>query len=81
LAAVAMWLIAFHFTKMGIAAAVVLLLLPHIIGAPQPDVFTGPVPTEIGALFASRALSVGLMAWILLGAFCAYFWAKEGEAA
>ena len=80
-AAIAMWLIAFHFTMIGVGAAIVLLLLPHIIGAPQPAEFTGPVPTEIGALFASRALSVGLAAWITLGAFCAYFWTKEGEAA
>lgn len=81
LAAVAMWLIAFHFTMIGIGAAAVLLLLPHIIGAPEPAVFTGPVPTEIGALFAARALAVGMAAWILLGAFSAYFWTKEGEAA
>jgi len=76
-----MWLIAFHFTMVGVGAAIVLLLLPHIIGAPQPAEFTGSVPTEISALFASRALSVGLAAWIILGAFCAYFWTKEGEAA
>lgn len=81
MAAVAMWVIAFHFTKVGVGGAIVLLLVPHIVGAPQPDVFTGPVPTEIGALFAARALAVGLMAWVLLGAFCAYFWTKEGEAA
>lgn len=81
LAAIAMWLLAFHFTMVGIGAAVVLLLLPHIVGAPQPAEFTGPVPTEIGALFAARALTVGLVAWTLLGAFGAYFWTKEGEAA
>ena len=80
-AAIAMWLLAFHFTMVGIGAAVVLLLLPHIIGAPQPEAFTGPVPTEIGALFASRALTVGMAAWIILGGFCAYFWSKEEEAA
>ena len=80
-AAIAMWLIAFHFTMVGLGAAIVLLLLPHIIGAPQPTEFTGPVPTEIGALFASRAMSVGLAAWVILGTFCAYFWTKEGEVA
>lgn len=80
LAAISMWLLAFHFTKIGIGAAVVLLLLPHIIGAPQPVEFIGPVPTEIGALFAARALAVGLAAWVILGAFCAYFWNNEGEA-
>lgn len=76
-AAIAMWLIAFGkgWPAWGIAAA--LLLAPHIIGAPEPDVFTGPVPTEIGALFASRALSVGLAAWVLVGLFAGHFWSRE----
>lgn len=81
MAAVAMWLIAFRFNLFGILGAAALLALPHIVGAPEPEAFTGPVPTEIGALFAARALGVGLAAWIILGAFCAYFWNKEGEAA
>ena len=81
MAAAAMWLLAFRFNLIGIAAAAVLLLLPHVIGAPNPDSFTGPVPTEVGALFAARALGIGLAAWIILGAFCAYFWTKEGDAA
>lgn len=76
-AAVALWLIAFgnNWVMWGIAAA--LLLAPHIIGAPEPDTFTGPVPTEIGALFAARALGVGLAAWVLLGSFAGYFWQRE----
>ena len=78
-AAVAIWLIAFcqGWAMWGVGA--VLLLAPHIIGAPEPDVFTGPVPTEIGALFAARALGVGLAAWVLLGCFAGYFWQREGE--
>ncbi|MBD3665538.1 CbtA family protein [Sulfitobacter aestuariivivens] len=77
-AAVAMWLIGFGqgWTAWGVAT--ILLLAPHIIGAPEPDTFTGPVPTEIGALFAARALGVGLAAWVLLGCFAGYFWRSEG---
>jgi predicted cobalt transporter CbtA len=58
--------------------AVILLLAPHIIGAPEPDSFAGPVPPEIAALFAARALGVGLASWVLLGAFAGYFWQREG---
>ncbi|SPH22669.1 hypothetical protein ASD8599_03413 [Ascidiaceihabitans donghaensis] len=79
-AVAAMWLLAFHRNAMGIAAAVVLLAAPHLIGAPEPDTFAGPVPTELGALFAARALGVGLAAWVILGALCAYFWSSEAEA-
>ncbi len=77
-AAVAMWLVAFgqNWVAWGIAA--ILLAAPHVIGAPEPDTFTGPVPTEIAALYAARALGVGLAAWVLLGMFAGYFWQREG---
>lgn len=77
-AAVAMWVLAFGRNWMMWGVAVILLAAPHVIGAPEPDVFTGPVPTEIGALFAARALGVGMAAWVLLGLFAGYFWQREG---
>lgn len=80
-AGVAMWLIAFGGNIISYLIAAVLLLAPHVIGAPEPDVFTGPVPTELGALFAARAFGVGLAAWVLLGSFAGYFWQSEGKRA
>lgn len=76
-AAVALWLIAFGHSWKVWGPAVVLLLAPHVIGAPEPDVFTGPVPTEIGALFAARAYGVGLAAWVMVGCLGGYFWSRE----
>ncbi len=78
-AAIAMWLLAFGGNWVMWGAAAVLLMAPHLIGAPEPDSFTGPVPTEIGALFAARALGVGLAAWVLLGCFAGFFWQREGR--
>jgi len=78
-AAIAMWLIAFGRNWVAWGGAIVLLLAPHVIGAPEPDVFSGPVPTEIGALFAARAFGAGLAGWVLLGCFSGYFWQHEGE--
>ncbi len=78
-AGVAMWLIGFGKSWTAWGAAAVLLAAPHLIGAPQPDEFAGPVPPEIGALFAARALGVGFVAWALLGSFCGYFWSRNGE--
>jgi len=63
----------------GIAA--VLVLAPHVIGAPHPETFAGPVPPELAGLFAGRALGVGLVAWVLLGLFAAWFWIREGKRA
>jgi cobalt transporter subunit CbtA len=76
-AAVAMWLVGFGKSWASWGAAAVLLLAPHLIGAPEPHAFIGPVPPEISALFAARALGVGFVAWALLGSACGYFWSKN----
>ncbi|GAB4286600.1 MAG: CbtA family protein [Roseovarius sp.] len=62
------------------AAAAALVLAPHVIGAPEPDAFAGPVPPELAALFASRALGVGLAAWAALGLLAGHFWQRETAA-
>jgi len=78
-AAAALWLIAFGHSWKAWAPAAVLLLAPHLIGAPEPDIFTGPVPTEIGALFAARAFGVGMAAWVMVGCLAGYFWSRDSE--
>ena len=74
----ALWLLAFGKGWGAWIGAAVLLMAPHVVGAPEPDSFSGPVPTEIGALFAARALGIGLAAWVLLGSFAGFFWLREG---
>ena len=80
-AAIALWLIAFGKSWAAWGASILLLLAPHLIGAPVPDQFQGPVPTEIGALFASRALGLGLVAWVLTGLFAGALWASDEKSA
>lgn len=83
MAALGLWLIAFGRNWLAWGIAAVLLAAPHLYGAPEPEVFAGPVPPEIGALFAARAFGVGFAAWVLVGALAGYFWEREsaGEAA
>ena len=77
-AAIAVWLVAFGNGWVAWGVTIALLLAPHLIGAPEPQTFTGPVPTEIGSLFASRAFGIGMATWVLLGCFAGYFWQREG---
>jgi len=78
-AAIAMWLIGFGKTWVHWGAAAVLLAVPHLVGAPAPDAFTGPVPPELAAMFAARALGVGLAAWVLVGCFAGAMWQRSGD--
>lgn len=75
--AVGVWLIAFGRAFPAWAIAIALIAAPHVIGAPHPDALTGPTPPELGSLFASRALGVGLAGWLCLGLFAAFFWERE----
>jgi len=75
--ALAMWLIAFGRARPLLAAAVVLILAPHIIGAPEAGPPQGPVPPEVAALFAARALGMGLAVWVVLGALAGFFLAAD----
>ncbi|NPD16570.1 cobalt transporter [Xinfangfangia sp. D13-10-4-6] len=78
--AIGLWLIAFGKNGVAWAAAVLLILAPHIIGAPHPHEFTGPTPPELAAQFAGRAIGVGLAVWVLLGLFVATLWSRGREA-
>ncbi|MEC7965125.1 MAG: CbtA family protein, partial [Pseudomonadota bacterium] len=75
-AAIAMALIGFGSGWAAWGGAAVLLLAPHLIGAPQPEHFAGPVPPELGGEFAGRALGVGLASWAILGCFAGFFWSR-----
>lgn len=80
LSVVALWLLAFGRNWAAWAGAIVLLALPHLIGAPHPAEFTGPTPPELAAQFAGRALGAGLIAWVVLGLMTATMWNRAREA-
>lgn len=73
-------LIGYGRSLVPILAGVVLLALPHVIGAPELDNYGGVVPPELSAAFAARALAVGLIAWAVLGWLAGRFWSQEPAA-
>ncbi len=72
--AAALWLALRVSTPLAIGAAIVLGLLPHVIGAPQPDGFVSVAPAELSAEFAATSLVVQAVLWTLSGAVAGYVW-------
>ena len=72
----ALWLIGFGQTWALWGAAVALLFLPHLIGAPEVVELTGPTPPELSAQFVGRALGVGMAGWVVLGLLAATIWRR-----
>ncbi len=51
-----------------------LLALPHVIGAPALEAYSGVAPPEVASAFAARTLAVGLAAWSVLGWLAGWQW-------
>ena len=64
-------------------AGIVLILAPHIVGAPQTPNFKSTAPAELAAQFAATSLVVSAVLWALLGLAVGYAWQRtaRGETA
>lgn len=65
----AIWLFTQRQEMWAKVAAVVLVALPHIIGAPMPPTHESAVPAVISAAFAANTLAAAALLWIALGGF------------
>jgi cobalt transporter subunit CbtA len=78
--AVALWLFFRSDTLLLKAAAVVLIVAPHVIGAPHPhDLAPSRVPAELAARFAATSLVTHALLWALTGWIAGRLW-QRGEA-
>lgn len=77
--AIALGCLAFGRGPAVTAFAVILLLAPHLYGAPQAATFVSPAPPELAAHFAARSLAIGLAGWVLVGVFAARLWVRDAE--
>lgn len=57
----------------AIGAAVVLLLLPHIIGAPAPSPDPSTVPPGLALTFAYNAMAASALFWLTCGPLLGWF--------
>ena len=53
---------------------IIFIIIPHLIGHPKLETYFGVAPPELAAEFASRALAVSLVSWIILGIISSQFW-------
>jgi cobalt transporter subunit CbtA len=59
-----------------IAAGAVLIVAPHLIGAPQPAEHGGLAPDSLAREFAIAALVSGFLFWLVLGALSGFFFER-----
>jgi cobalt transporter subunit CbtA len=65
----------------GYAIAVVLIALPHVIGAPQPESPGGLAPEELEHKFILVAIATSLVFWLVLGVLTGAFFKRYANEA
>ncbi len=80
-AAFAAWLYARKHSKwIWLPAGTALLLLPHLIGAPQASDARSAVPHELARDFAIAALATAALFWLMLGAVQGFLYGRSRTA-
>jgi cobalt transporter subunit CbtA len=74
-------LLAFTRGKLTAAAAVALLVLPHLYGAPLPSAEADTAPAALARQFAVTATVASFLFWAALGAATGYFYGRLGRRA
>jgi len=82
------WIFTVIFTATGIGfltesksilfkvVAVILIVLPQIIGAPNPHLFKSVIPIELSSQFTSATLLTSAFFWIVVGMFSGFLYKK-----
>ncbi|VAW52265.1 Predicted cobalt transporter CbtA [hydrothermal vent metagenome] len=60
-------------------AGVALIVLPHLFGAPQPEVHGGLAPDDLRSAFILTSLISNAIFWMVLGLLSAFFFNQIGE--
>jgi predicted cobalt transporter CbtA len=72
-----LWFLAYGHGLVQWAAGVVVLVAPHVWGAPMLAGFGGVAPPELASAFAARTLCVGMITWMALGGMLVTLWHSE----
>lgn len=80
LTALGIWLMFQRPGALTLAAGAVLIVAPHVVGAPQSHEFASTAPAELAGHFASASLAVHALLWTTIGATVGYFWSRSEPA-
>lgn len=66
---IGLYLIATRREIWALAAAIVIIALPHLVGAPQPVSHQTAVPAQLAATFVANSIAAAAVFWSLTGTF------------
>ena len=64
-----------------VVGGIVLIALPHLVGAPQPAQPGGAAPESLAHLFIAAAVATSLLFWLVLGSLTGFFYQRMAAAA
>lgn len=75
-----LYLIGVRRSLIAILGGLVLIVAPHVVGAPPPPDTTSAVPPALAAQFAARSLAIGAVFWTMIGLGLGWAWQSFGSA-
>ena len=69
-------LLVFSRSWLGKVAGAVLLLAPHLVGAPQPQVHSSSAPAELAHAFIYATILANALFWLAMGGLMGFFYKK-----
>ncbi|MGC2198835.1 MAG: CbtA family protein [Stellaceae bacterium] len=69
-------LLAFAQRAPGVILGAILIVLPHLYGAPQPGAHIAAAPEALGRQFVVAVTVISFLFWLILGASTGYFYER-----
>ena len=74
------FILIFQKTTPAIILGILFLILPHLFGYPEGEIYYGVAPPELAGKFSARSSSVGLISWLILGLITSQIWSNLKKA-